>query len=104
MQEESVLSDAGWWPWVCSLCVAPWWQGCVGAVLGGLSLPCASPGLTVEWAEDGLQEGNRISVPEAVYNQGCVKDVDEGLEVTAGLRASQGARIFSIPWWPPSHL
>uniref|UniRef100_A0A8C0XE11 acetyl-CoA carboxylase n=1 Tax=Castor canadensis TaxID=51338 RepID=A0A8C0XE11_CASCN len=37
---------------------------------------------TLPWSgsEDGLQEGNRISVPEAVYNQGCVKDVDEGLE------------------------
>uniref|UniRef100_A0A8C0ZVG8 acetyl-CoA carboxylase n=1 Tax=Castor canadensis TaxID=51338 RepID=A0A8C0ZVG8_CASCN len=44
------------------------------------TLPWSGSGLTVEWAEDGLQEGNRISVPEAVYNQGCVKDVDEGLE------------------------
>lgn len=25
----------------------------------------------------------RISVPEDIYNQGCVKDVDEALEVNA---------------------
>ncbi|XP_074177766.1 acetyl-CoA carboxylase 2 isoform X3 [Rhinolophus sinicus] len=44
------------------------------------TLPWSGSGLTVEWAEDSLQHGKRISVPEDVYNQGCVKDVDEGLE------------------------
>ncbi|XP_058387618.1 acetyl-CoA carboxylase 2 isoform X2 [Diceros bicornis minor] len=44
------------------------------------TLPWSGSGLTVEWAEDDLQQGKRISVPEDVYDQGCVKDVDEGLE------------------------
>lgn len=35
----------------------------------------------MEWAEENLQNGKQISVPEDVYGQGCVKDVDEGLEV-----------------------
>ncbi|XP_066116448.1 acetyl-CoA carboxylase 2 isoform X1 [Saccopteryx bilineata] len=44
------------------------------------TLPWSGSGLTVEWAEDGLQEEMKVSVPEHVYDQGCVKDVDEGLE------------------------
>ncbi|XP_027972394.1 acetyl-CoA carboxylase 2 isoform X2 [Eumetopias jubatus] len=45
------------------------------------TLPWSGSGLMVEWAEDDLQQGKRITVPEDVYNQGCVKDIDEGLEV-----------------------
>ncbi|KAM6165825.1 acetyl-CoA carboxylase 2 isoform 2-T2 [Erethizon dorsatum] len=37
-------------------------------------------GLTVEWAEEDLQQVKQISVPEDVYDRGCVKDVDEGLK------------------------
>uniref|UniRef100_G1QLR1 acetyl-CoA carboxylase n=1 Tax=Nomascus leucogenys TaxID=61853 RepID=G1QLR1_NOMLE len=44
------------------------------------TLPWSGSGLTVEWTEDDLQQGKRISVPEDVYDKGCVKDVDEGLE------------------------
>ncbi|EHB01548.1 Acetyl-CoA carboxylase 2 [Heterocephalus glaber] len=44
------------------------------------TLPWSGSGLTVEWAEEDLQQGKQISVPEDVYNGGCVKDVDEGLE------------------------
>uniref|UniRef100_A0A5F8ARL9 acetyl-CoA carboxylase n=1 Tax=Macaca mulatta TaxID=9544 RepID=A0A5F8ARL9_MACMU len=44
------------------------------------TLPWSGSGLTVEWTEDDLQQGKIISVPEDVYDQGCVKDVDEGLE------------------------
>uniref|UniRef100_A0A8C4MJV4 Acetyl-CoA carboxylase 1 n=1 Tax=Equus asinus asinus TaxID=83772 RepID=A0A8C4MJV4_EQUAS len=44
------------------------------------TLPWSGSGLTVQWAEDNLHQGKRISVPEDVYEQGCVKDVDEGLE------------------------
>ncbi|CAK6440135.1 unnamed protein product [Pipistrellus nathusii] len=44
------------------------------------TLPWSGSGLTVEWAEDCLQEGKRIRVPEDVYSQGCVKDVEEGLQ------------------------
>lgn len=44
----------------------------------------ASAGLTVAWEEDGLQQGRVIHVPEDVYDRGCVKDVEEGLEVSTG--------------------
>uniref|UniRef100_A0A8C8WTC3 Acetyl-CoA carboxylase 1 n=1 Tax=Panthera leo TaxID=9689 RepID=A0A8C8WTC3_PANLE len=45
------------------------------------TLPWSGSGLIIEWTEDNLQEGKRISVPEDIYDQGCVKDVEEGLEV-----------------------
>uniref|UniRef100_A0A452TGM5 Acetyl-CoA carboxylase 1 n=1 Tax=Ursus maritimus TaxID=29073 RepID=A0A452TGM5_URSMA len=45
------------------------------------TLPWSGSGLTVEWAEEDLQWGKRITVPEDVYNQGCVKDIDEGLQM-----------------------
>uniref|UniRef100_A0A8D1NL69 acetyl-CoA carboxylase n=1 Tax=Sus scrofa TaxID=9823 RepID=A0A8D1NL69_PIG len=44
------------------------------------TLPWSGSGLTVEWTEDSLQQGQRISVPQCIYEEGCVKDVDEGLE------------------------
>ncbi|XP_077016210.1 acetyl-CoA carboxylase 2 isoform X2 [Tamandua tetradactyla] len=44
------------------------------------TLPWSGSGLTVEWAEDSLRQGERIGIPEDVYSQGCVKDVEEGLE------------------------
>ncbi|XP_006870497.1 PREDICTED: acetyl-CoA carboxylase 2 [Chrysochloris asiatica] len=44
------------------------------------TLPWSGSGLMVEWTDDNLQQGKMISVPEDVYNCGCVKDVDEGLE------------------------
>lgn len=56
---------------------------CVSAALGGFSFLCAFPGLTVKWEKEDLQLEKRISVPEDIYNQGCVKDVDEALEVNA---------------------
>ncbi|XP_060048534.1 acetyl-CoA carboxylase 2 isoform X2 [Erinaceus europaeus] len=44
------------------------------------TLPWSGSGLTVAWTEGDLQQGKRISVPENIYDKGCVKDVDEGLE------------------------
>ncbi|EDL19919.1 acetyl-Coenzyme A carboxylase beta [Mus musculus] len=44
------------------------------------TLPWSGSGLTVEWTEDSRHQGKCISVPEDVYEQGCVKDVDEGLQ------------------------
>lgn len=65
---------------------------------GGFCFLCDPAGLTVEWAEHSLQEGQRISIPESIYNNGCVKDVDEGLEVNTdpwrGV-GGPGARTFS---------
>uniref|UniRef100_A0A8C5JWY7 acetyl-CoA carboxylase n=1 Tax=Jaculus jaculus TaxID=51337 RepID=A0A8C5JWY7_JACJA len=45
------------------------------------TLPWSGSGLTLEWTEGGLQQGKHISVPEDVYDQGRIKDVEEGLEV-----------------------
>ncbi|XP_049645344.1 acetyl-CoA carboxylase 2 [Suncus etruscus] len=44
------------------------------------TLPWSGSGLTVEWSGEDLQQGKRIRVPEDIYEQGCVKDIDEGLE------------------------
>uniref|UniRef100_E9PSQ0 acetyl-CoA carboxylase n=1 Tax=Rattus norvegicus TaxID=10116 RepID=E9PSQ0_RAT len=44
------------------------------------TLPWSGSGLTVEWTEDSQHQGKCISVPEDVYEQGCVRDVDEGLQ------------------------
>uniref|UniRef100_A0A2K6GW75 acetyl-CoA carboxylase n=1 Tax=Propithecus coquereli TaxID=379532 RepID=A0A2K6GW75_PROCO len=44
------------------------------------TLPWSGSGLTLAWTDDDLRQGKRISVPEDVYEQGCVKDVDEALE------------------------
>ncbi|XP_055002917.1 acetyl-CoA carboxylase 2 isoform X1 [Sorex araneus] len=44
------------------------------------TLPWSGSGLTVAWSEEDLKQGKRIRVPEDVYDQGCVKDIDEGLE------------------------
>lgn len=44
-------------------------------------LLCLLSGLRVEWAEEDQRHGHVISVPPELFVQGCVKDVDEGLEV-----------------------
>ncbi|XP_045152620.1 acetyl-CoA carboxylase 2 [Echinops telfairi] len=43
-------------------------------------LEIAFLGLVVEWSEDRRQPGKTISVPQATYHKGCVKDVEEGLQ------------------------
>ena len=50
----------------------------------------------MEWAEHSLLEGQRIAIPEPIYNAGCVKDASEGLEVSADPGGQgAGARTFS---------
>lgn len=68
----------------------------VWALWGGFCFLCDPPGLAVEWAGRSLPEGQRISIPEPTYSAGCVKDADEGLEVSAdpGGRGA-AARAFS---------
>uniref|UniRef100_G3S1F5 acetyl-CoA carboxylase n=1 Tax=Gorilla gorilla gorilla TaxID=9595 RepID=G3S1F5_GORGO len=61
------------------------------------TLPWSGSGLTVEWTEDDLQQGKRISVPEDVYDKGCVKDVDEGLEVNAEAGFPMKIRLLCFP-------
>ncbi|XP_054628286.1 acetyl-CoA carboxylase isoform X2 [Dunckerocampus dactyliophorus] len=43
------------------------------------TLPWSGSGLRVDWTVDNQRPGNVISVPQEVYTQGCVLDVDEGL-------------------------
>ncbi|XP_061907231.1 acetyl-CoA carboxylase isoform X1 [Entelurus aequoreus] len=43
------------------------------------TLPWSGSGLRVDWAEDDQIPGNIISVPQEVYRQGCVLDIDKGL-------------------------
>ncbi|XP_051549679.1 acetyl-CoA carboxylase-like isoform X1 [Myxocyprinus asiaticus] len=42
-------------------------------------LPWSGTGLRVEWVEENQRHGHVISIPPELYEQGCVKDVDEGL-------------------------
>lgn len=61
-------------------------RGCRAVLLrsSGEHNSLSPSGLTVEWTEDSRHQGKCISVPEDVYERGCVKDVEEGLEVAAG--------------------
>ena len=40
----------------------------------------SSPGLTVQWKESDQAKGKPVTVPDDLYQKGCVKDIDEGLE------------------------
>ena len=97
--EATVGPEWLWWE------VAPCSSVVSGLFLGRFSVLCDPPGLTVEWTEDSLQQGQRISVPQCIYEEGCVKDVDEGLEVNAD-PGGPGDRAFSSWWWQrkPSNL
>ncbi|XP_053336754.1 acetyl-CoA carboxylase 2 isoform X2 [Clarias gariepinus] len=44
------------------------------------TLPWSGSGLKVAWREEEQTLGHVISVPQELYAQGCVRDVDEGLE------------------------
>ncbi|XP_038146021.1 acetyl-CoA carboxylase isoform X2 [Cyprinodon tularosa] len=44
------------------------------------TLPWSGSGLRVEWTEEDQRQGHVISVPQEIYAQGCVRDVDDGLE------------------------
>ncbi|XP_062445705.1 acetyl-CoA carboxylase 2 [Rhea pennata] len=45
------------------------------------TLPWSGSGLVAKWSEEQRQEQRVISIPLETYAQGCVKDVEEGLEV-----------------------
>ncbi|XP_067395559.1 acetyl-CoA carboxylase 2 isoform X1 [Emydura macquarii macquarii] len=44
------------------------------------TLPWSGSGLVAEWTEEDCEQQRTISVSRETYAQGCVKDVDEGLE------------------------
>ncbi|ELU03368.1 hypothetical protein CAPTEDRAFT_150877 [Capitella teleta] len=43
------------------------------------TLPWSGSGLTVDWSEEDQKKGVPVTVPEDVYQQGCLKDVDDAL-------------------------
>ncbi|XP_064024237.1 acetyl-CoA carboxylase 2 isoform X2 [Pogoniulus pusillus] len=45
------------------------------------TLPWSGSGLVAQWCEDDQKHQQMISIPLETYAQGCVKDVEEGLEV-----------------------
>ncbi|NWW96855.1 ACACB carboxylase, partial [Anhinga rufa] len=45
------------------------------------TLPWSGSGLVAQWSEEDQKHLQTISIPLETYAQGCVKDVEEGLEV-----------------------
>ncbi|NXL15225.1 ACACB carboxylase, partial [Setophaga kirtlandii] len=45
------------------------------------TLPWSGSGLVAQWSEEDQNQQQAISIPLETYAQGCVKDVEEGLEV-----------------------
>ncbi|NXV00128.1 ACACB carboxylase, partial [Cettia cetti] len=45
------------------------------------TLPWSGSGLVAQWSEEDQKHQQAISIPLETYAQGCVKDVEEGLEV-----------------------
>ncbi|NXH34460.1 ACACB carboxylase, partial [Myiagra hebetior] len=45
------------------------------------TLPWSGSGLVAQWSEEDENQQQAISIPLETYAQGCVKDVEEGLEV-----------------------
>ncbi|NXY51933.1 ACACB carboxylase, partial [Ceuthmochares aereus] len=45
------------------------------------TLPWSGSGLVAQWSEEDQEHQKIISIPLETYAQGCVKDVEEGLEV-----------------------
>ncbi|NWZ81517.1 ACACB carboxylase, partial [Poecile atricapillus] len=45
------------------------------------TLPWSGSGLVAQWSEEDQNHQQTISIPLETYAQGCVKDMEEGLEV-----------------------
>uniref|UniRef100_U3K2H1 acetyl-CoA carboxylase n=1 Tax=Ficedula albicollis TaxID=59894 RepID=U3K2H1_FICAL len=58
------------------------------------TLPWSGSGLVAQWSEEDQKHQQAISIPLETYAQGCVKDVEEGLEVKIGyplmIKAAEG--------------
>lgn len=48
--------------------------------------------LVAEWSQEEKQQAETLTVPLETYQRGCVRDVEEGLEVSGG------------PWMPSKEL
>lgn len=51
----------------------------VAQTAGVPTLPWTGTGLRVDWSEDDLLNGKKVTVPQTLYRQACVADVEEGL-------------------------
>ena len=47
----------------------------------------------MDWTEEDQLQGEVISVPPEIYARGCVRDVDDGLEVRP-----EGTRFLQLLW------
>ncbi|NWX16596.1 ACACB carboxylase, partial [Aegotheles bennettii] len=45
------------------------------------TLPWSGSGLVAQWSKEDQKDQQTISIPLETYAQGCVKDLEEGLEV-----------------------
>ncbi|NXI19638.1 ACACB carboxylase, partial [Irena cyanogastra] len=45
------------------------------------TMPWSGSGLVAQWSEEDQNHQQTISIPLETYAQGCVKDVEQGLEV-----------------------
>ncbi|NWV17027.1 ACACB carboxylase, partial [Origma solitaria] len=45
------------------------------------TLPWSGSGLVAQWSEEDQKDQQAISIPLETYAKGCVKNVEEGLEV-----------------------
>lgn len=56
-------------------------------------------GLVAQWSEEDQKGQQMISIPLETYAQGCVKDVEEGLEVKLSPRAATCPLCTIISLW-----
>lgn len=56
-------------------------------------------GLVAQWSEEDQKGQQMISIPLETYAQGCVKDVEEGLEVKLSPRAATCPLCTTISLW-----
>lgn len=67
-------------------------------------------GLVAQWSEEEQKHQRTISIPLETYEQGCIKDVEEGLEVKLSPWAACLLSTLSLfhhysslePFWAPS--
>ena len=45
------------------------------------TLPWSGDNLRIDWTEEDARSGNIITVPDDIYQKGCVKDAEEALQV-----------------------
>lgn len=75
--------------------LSPGWPYCF---CGDYS-PSMPAGLVAQWSEEDQKDQQMISIPIETYRQGCVKDVEEGLEVKLSACAASFLLHAIISLW-----